>query len=555
MTKKNFLRAVLILCAAMCTAFAFSVCGKAVNGAAPAAVQPDAVSIEELHIVANYAVLEGETIQMQIEEFDEFVLFDSVKWTSSNPEVVYCSKSGEIKGLKEGKATITVEANIGDATDSITVYCARKLSNSYSSRIANPFAWSCQTPMIFNFQTIHFNVYPILMTGKLNVKGVYGSYFYIEFARSEKTYKGFILQSWMPSDIASDEIFRELSTYDLNVYVGQEKEEYKVTTNYKGNVKWTVSEKDKETIHFDDKTGKVKGLKGGTATISATVGEKTLKCTVHSIYLWPLKWTGAAKQTTYVYKAKGDSYEKTSTELAVGDRFTVKGDMGGNSSWAYGVSESGTEGFIPISHISTKNTISYYNGLNWRWPLENLEYNYVNSPHAPRPDPELNDEHRGFDINKKDNQTDIEGQKIVAAFDGVVKYIGADLSKDDGCGYYICITSKTVDPVTGKKIIATYQHMQGWARFSEKEEVKKGDWIGNVGNTGRSFGSHLHFEVNNWYAGIGDPGRSDFTYTINPIYFYMDMVKNNELIMNLECTAVEYGYSFYFYNYNADEEK
>ena len=521
--KNIFLKFALVFCTAICAVFMFGIC----SGAAYSAPSPDAFTIEELNIIPQYAILTGETIQMQVEEFDEFVLLDSVKWTSSNPDVISCTQKGEIKGLKEGKATITVEAKVGKASDSVTIYCARKLSDSYSSRIANPFAWSCQTPMIFSFQTIHFNIFPVMMTSKLEVKGSYGSYFYIEFARSEKQYKGFILQSWMPSNIASGEIFRELSTYDLNVYVGQEKEEYKVTTNYKGTVKWTVS--DDEIIHFDDKTGKVTGLKGGTATISATVGDKTLKCTVHSIYKWPLEWTGAARQATYVYKTKDTSYEKTSTELAIGDKFTVIGDMGSDSSWAYGVSENGTEGYIPISHISTKNTISYYNGLNWVWPLQNKSYNYVNSPHAPRP--AYSDEHRGFDINENDdpkvNQADIEGQKIVAAFDGVVKYVGADLDKNKGCGYYICITSDTVDPITGKKIIAIYQHMQGWARFSENDEVKKGDLIGYVGNTGRSGGSHLHFEVNNWNAGIGDTGRSDFTYTINPIYFYMDMVKNN----------------------------
>ena len=222
-------------------------------------------------------------------------------------------------------------------------------------------------------------------------------------------------------------------------------------------------------------------------------------------------------------------------------------------SWAYGCDEYNHWGFIPISHISTKNTISYYRNLNWGYPLENKEYNYIYSPYAPRPS--LKDEHRSFYINEKSNQADIAGQKIVAAFDGVVKYIGADLYTTNGCGYYICIMSNDVDPVTGEKIIAIYQHVQGWAKFSENEEVKKGDWIGNVGNTGRSDGSHLHFEVNNRNAGIGDPGRSDFTHTINPIYFYMDMVENNELVLNFDCSAVNSGYSFYFYSYDKNYEK
>ena len=553
MRKNSILRFSLFVFGSIFALFVFSICAGAIDIATPTpnANQPNVFTIEELNIIPNYAVLEGRTQQMKVEEFEEFVLFNSVEWTSSKPDVISCTKDGEIKGLKEGKATITVKAKVGNASDSITVYCAKKLSKSYSSRIVNPFGWTCQTPSFFHIQTFHFNIippFPIIKTEKLNVKGVYGSYFYVEFERNEKQFKGFILQSLMPSDIASGEILKELSQYDLDIFVGVYKEEYKVTTKYQGAVEWTIS--DTSIVTRDKDTGVLTAHKPGTATLTAKAGGKTLTCTIHSIYLWSTKWTGAAKEATCVYKANGQSYSETSRELEAGDLFTVWGDMGekDSGSWVYGVSGSGAWGYIPISHISTKNTISYYNGLNWGWPLKNLSYNYINSPHAPRP--AYDDEHRGFDINEKKTQADIEGQKIVAAFDGVVKYIGADLNKDDGCGYYICITSKTVDPVTGKKIIAIYQHMQGWARFSENDEVKKGDWIGNVGNTGRSDGSHLHFEVNNWYAGIGDSGRSDFTYTINPIYFYMDMVKNDELILNMDCSAVNSGYSFYFYNYN-----
>lgn len=35
-------------------------------------------------------------------------------------------------------------------------------------------------------------------------------------------------------------------------------------------------------------------------------------------------------------------------------------------------------------------------------------------------------------------------------------------------------------------------------------------------------GYHLHFEANSRNAAVGDPGRSDFTYTLNPMYFFVN---------------------------------
>ena len=179
MRKKNPLKVALVFCVAICTVFIFGIYAGAVDLATPTpnAVQPDAFTIEELNIVSNYAILEEQTLQMQVEELDEFTLFSSVEWSSSKPDVISCTKSGEIKGLKEGKATITVKAKVGSASDSITVYCARKLSKSSSSRIVNPIGWTCRTPSFLHVQTLHFNIFPFLMTEKLEVKGIYGSFF------------------------------------------------------------------------------------------------------------------------------------------------------------------------------------------------------------------------------------------------------------------------------------------------------------------------------------------------------------------------------------------
>lgn len=492
----------------------------------PNANQPESFTIEELNIVPDYTILEGQTQQMKVEEYDEHVLFNSVVWSSSDPDVISCTKDGKITGIKEGKATIKVKAVFGNASDSITVYCSRKLSKTYYSKIRTPIAYTCYIPEFLKIQSFHLLFLQILRGEVLQVKGIYDPYFYVEYQRNGKSYEGFIYQYWMPEYIASDEIFRQLSTYDLNVFVNYENDSYKVTTNYKGNVVWKVS--DTSIISFDSKTGKVVGKKPGIATISATVGNETLTCTVHSIYRWPLDWTGAAKNNTFVYIAKGDTYKKTSTELSIGDTFTVKGDMGDKSGWAYGVSGNGTWGYIPISDISTKNTISYYNNLEWTWPMYDSSIKYISSPYAPRNITASGSiHHRGIDITTG-NPGEISGEYVVATCSGTVTKIHNNTSD---CGYCISISTNCIDSVTNKNISIIYMHLQEKPKYKNGIAISSGDYIsigtiigkvGNTnGNTDPNMGYHLHFETNNQNAAVGDSGRSDFKYTINPMFFFV----------------------------------
>lgn len=85
------------------------------------------------------------------------------------------------------------------------------------------------------------------------------------------------------------------------------------------------------------------------------------------------------------------------------------------------------------------------------------------------------------------------GTPIVAPRAGTVKAVGYQA---DGAGYYV---------VLGSDRDYVFMHMQaGSVAVSIGDAVAAGARIGRVGNTGRSFGAHLHFEVwtqPGWYSG------------------------------------------------------
>lgn len=91
--------------------------------------------------------------------------------------------------------------------------------------------------------------------------------------------------------------------------------------------------------------------------------------------------------------------------------------------------------------------------------------------------------HYGIDIGKNGRSGDVP---IVAVQDGTVvtaRYM-------NGYGNTIMIAHY----IDGELITTLYAHLDSYA-VSEGDTVSKGQVIGMMGNTGRSFGAHLHFEV------------------------------------------------------------
>lgn len=101
--------------------------------------------------------------------------------------------------------------------------------------------------------------------------------------------------------------------------------------------------------------------------------------------------------------------------------------------------------------------------------------------------------HKGLDIKV------YTGDTIVSAFDGKVRVVRYDAG---GYGYYVVVRHKN-----GLETI--YGHLSKQLVVAD-QEVKAGEPIGLGGNTGRSFGSHLHFETRLLGAAINPELLFDF---------------------------------------------
>jgi len=137
------------------------------------------------------------------------------------------------------------------------------------------------------------------------------------------------------------------------------------------------------------------------------------------------------------------------------------------------------------SDILITNTDKYLSLIK-KMPLGFPIYTEISSPFGKRRDP-LNKHsafHEGIDF-KGDT-----GDKVRSTGDAIVK------KAEYRSGYGNCIVL-----VHGNGYETMYAHLSK-RLVSRGDQVKRGQVIGLVGNTGRSTGSHLHYEVRHWGKAI-----------------------------------------------------
>lgn len=130
---------------------------------------------------------------------------------------------------------------------------------------------------------------------------------------------------------------------------------------------------------------------------------------------------------------------------------------------------------ITSNYESNNNYISE-NTNELFWPVLSTE---ITSKYGKRVHPISNKEktHNGIDIKA------IAGAAVMSSVDGTVTYAG----RNGGYGNFIEVRRK--DGLTVR-----YAHLNK-INTTVGNNVKMGDKIGEVGNTGVSTGSHLHFEI------------------------------------------------------------
>ncbi|MBR4049236.1 MAG: peptidoglycan DD-metalloendopeptidase family protein [Clostridia bacterium] len=391
----------------------------------------------------------------------------------------------------------------------VTSVILRLIKNALPEVFAAPFL------QIFGFQE------PFKVYGQAN-----RNYYKIEYFG--KT--GYILKSQVEL-METQQVHMAKSS--MNIYAGQSQ-----TLGMKNGLKptdykWTSSNSNVAT--YDPKTQTVKTGNVGTATIIGVNGDKCAYFTVNVVRQWITgfkDWnhngnttdaTVTAKVVTSVGARRApEEIENFHTTIPKDTKVIVRGNIG---KWLFvKFYENNKEKFAYVTadyldtgtSDSTKGDRLFYATLGWRFPVENNKtYNYISSPYGPR-DHDTVPRHVGIDIVGKE-RGQIANQPLVSVCDGVVKEVGYSKA----CGNYVSITTDCIDPVTQNKLVVIYMHLIEPPKITGEKPISKGDPVGNVGDTGKSGGYHLHFDVNNENKKNSNSNEGyAYKHSINPIYFF-----------------------------------
>lgn len=133
------------------------------------------------------------------------------------------------------------------------------------------------------------------------------------------------------------------------------------------------------------------------------------------------------------------------------------------------------------SLVSTSNTNKNAK-YNLCWPVSSsvAKYKNVTSSLGNRNDPISGEKasHKGIDIGIP------TGSSVLATYGGVVKFVGSNSAR----GKYVVIYHDDID------LTSVYQHLSSYS-VKVGQKVSKGQIIAKSGNTGKSTGPHLHFEL------------------------------------------------------------
>ena len=108
--------------------------------------------------------------------------------------------------------------------------------------------------------------------------------------------------------------------------------------------------------------------------------------------------------------------------------------------------------------------------------------------------------HAGIDLAHSNNAS------VLAASSGIVTLAGWDnFNSPSQMGWWVIISHN----INGQRVDTVYAHLRDRPLVSVGQTVRRGQQIGIQGNTGHSFGDHLHFEVHpgGWHPNNGWPSQ------------------------------------------------